>query len=411
MKKSIIAAGALSLLTLVGCSENATAGNEIEPNAVANNSSSSGTTPDEGSSSSNSNTEYTINFDEIYTFSTDVTGKEKVGLALISTYKEENAASASCTVKKQELTGIVKIHDGLITRAYSGKNLCATDVDEFVYMFKKTCANSLTDANKTIDSLVTGDNSFDFACVSGTDYMSIDEALGMFESIMSDNCKQLEIRATLDSLDSASAANTPAKIVFTDDNPDEIITINTAERTLANYTLQYAKPEELSFDSHVLAYSSNLSTDCFKAMDKYEENENGITLYNAPIMSIEKDVLPTCFPKTESVADFSRRSGSCKYYLVSSDDGAQPTGHVLSKVSKDTVETISIAPGGTCMQSFGFFTVYFLVEDCDGIISENTNIIRRGATSKRWACEEGNYSPSLDAISYGEWYSESLLEH
>jgi len=421
MKKSIIAAGALSLLTFVGCSDSNTAGNAVEPNAFAyNRSSSSNTSPV---------TDFTINFDEIFTFSTNATGKEQVGLALISTYKEENAAAATCTVKNQELTGIVKIKDNLITRAYSGNNLWAKNIDDFIYTLKKTCAYTLNDANKTIDSLVIRENSFDFACISGTDYMSIDEVLSTFESVMNANCKQLEIQDRLDSLDSAYIANTSEKIVFSDEDPNTEVVIDPNSRTLASYALQYAKPEELSFDSHVLAYNSNLSTDCFKAMGRYRETATNITFKEAPIMTVEKDVLPTCFPRTDSVADFSKRNPSCKYYLIGSNDAAQPTGHVLSKVSKETIETISINPGGTCAQNADYFTVHFLVEDCEGLISKKTTVINRGATSKRWKCEQKIFTPedstlskieranaqlnslrpTTSVISYGEWYNESLL--
>ncbi len=401
--------GALSLFALTACSDDKITGNSIDPNGIAENSSSS--SEDFIGSSSNDSHNIAIDFDKIYTFNTKATARRVIqDIVLVDTYEEENAASASCKAAEQELTGVVKINEGLITRAYSGRNL-KVDVNDMVYMFKKTCAFTLDAANKTIDSLKIQGDSFDFACVSGTDYMSINEALGSFESVMSSNCKKLEIQTVLDSLDSANAVNTPARVIFSDEDPNEKIILDSTSRTLASYALQYAKPEELFFDPHVMAYNSNLRKDCFTAMDRNKESNGIITINSEPIMPIEREAIPTCYPATSSIVDFTSRDESCKYYLVGSDDGAQPTGHVLSKITKDTIETISISPGGACMRTEAYFTVYFLIEDCEGLIDENTTIVHRGARSKRWKCEEGSYNPIPNVQSYGEWYSESLLQN
>ena len=412
MKKQIIAMVALSLFALTACSDDNTAGNAVEPNGIADLSSSS----EEASSSSSGNLLIDtpsirlpdeIDFEAINTFTTAPTERKKFGLVTVSTYKDENAASGSCTVGQQELSGIVKINDGLITRAYSGRNL-KVKVPDIVYMLKKTCAYTLDAANQTIDSLNVQGDSFDFACISGSDDMSIDDALGRFKNIMTSSCTQLDMQASLDSLDSARTANAPVPIIFSDEDPNEKIILDTTSRTLASYALQYAKPEELSFDPHVMAYNSNLRKDCFTAMDRYKESNGIITINSEPIMPIEREAIPACYPATSSIVDFTSRDESCKYYLVGVNDGAQPTGHVLSKVARDTIETINISPSGTCAQTCEYFTVYFLIEDCEDIINENTIVSHRGAKSSRWRCEETNPDQSINVRSYGEWYSEKL---
>lgn len=405
MKKLFIAAGALSLFTLCACSETETSGNTVEPNAVADLSSDS-----QSKNSSNSNAtpqSYSMDFKVISEFTTMPTDHMINDTIEVSTYGDENAASGSCTSGQQELTGVVRIKDSLITRAYSGKNL-KVDVDDLVYMFQKSCAHTYNDLMFIADTLTKTEDSFEYICVTESEYMSIDEVLGLFEGIMTTNCKELEIQDRLDSLDSAKAVNTTSIIEFSKEDTSTIV-LDTSLRTLEAYAFQYAKPEELSFDSHVMAYKSSLSTECFKAMGLYQEGDGFISMgLSGNLTPIERDALPTCFPKSDSAIGFLTREASCKYYIVSSDDGGQPTGHVLTKVTADTVETLGIGPGGTCVRTSAFFTVYFLVEDCEDLISENTVVKHSGAISERWKCEEDESSPSLNAISYGEWYKGNL---
>lgn len=404
MKKLFIPAVALSLLILSACSEDQSAGNVIDPNAIANNSSSSTENPVVSSTSTLDG--FVVNFDEIYKFTTEPTARKQYETYTVDTYGAENAASASCATKSgQELTGVIKIKDNFIIRAYSGRNLKA-GIDPLVYMFQKTCVHVFSDLDFTIDTLRVNGNNFDYVCITESEYMDIDETIFMFDAIMPSNCKELEIQDIYDSL----AALKPTIITFPEEDPDTI-SIDTTSRTLATYAAQYARPEDLSFDKHVMAYNSYLSNECFKAMDRFKESDISIRFDVAPIMSIERDDISTCFPTTASVGNFSKRDAACRYYIIGSDDGSQPTGHVLSKVTRDSIETINISPSGTCLQTCEYFTVYFLIEDCEDIINENTIVSHRGAKSSRWRCEEGNYHPTLDAKSYGEWYSESLLEN
>ncbi|MCQ2107680.1 MAG: hypothetical protein MJZ05_02835 [Fibrobacter sp.] len=407
MKKLFIPAVALSLLILSACSEDQSAGNVIDPNAIANNSSSSTENPVVSSTSTLDG--FVVNFDEIYKFTTEPTARKQYETYTVDTYGAENAASASCATKSgQELTGVIKIKDNFIIRAYSGRNLKA-GIDPLVYMFQKTCVHFYNDLDFTIDTLRVNGNNFDYVCITESEYMDIDETIFMFDAIMPSNCKELEIQDIYDSL----AALKPTIITFPEENLDTI-TIDTTSRTLENYAFQYARPEDLSFDKHVLIYSSNIEFNkkCFEAMGRYKELSNGNIIFDSErIMSIEKEAFPACFPETDSVVGFSKINTSCKYYLVQADDANQPTGHVLTKVSKDTIEVTNIHPSGVCIATNMFNAVHFLIEDCEGIFNENAAIKYNGAYSNRWSCDEEYNEPPINIKSYGEWYSESLLEN
>lgn len=387
MKKTIIAMGTLSLLALTACTDNNTAGNAIEPNAIA---------------------EATIDFQKIYTFSTGATASSLIqDIVSVDTYEEENAASASCEAAEQKLTGVTRIQDGLITRAYSGRNL-RVDVDNMVYMLKKTCAYTFDAANASIDSLITTADGFDFACVTTTDIMNIDEALFTFNDVMAVQCKVLKNKVKQDSQDSANAVNTPAAILLPREDPDTI-SIDTSSRTLSAYAAQFARPEDLSFDSHVVAYNGSIPL-----LEESTEQET-ISYANGQIRLISRDNIAKFYPLTDSIIDFSKRNISCKYYEVGASDYTQPTAHILTKVTRDTIETISIYRGYNndktllpCMVTNSISFVTFLIEDCEGIINENTVVSRRYAESGRWICGTSN---EYKVRAYGEWYNDSLLEN
>lgn len=379
--------GTLSLLALTACTDNNTAGNAIEPNAIA---------------------EATIDFQKIYTFSTEATASSLIqDIVSVDTYEEENAASASCEAAEQKLTGVTRIQDGLITRAYSGRNL-RVDVDNMVYMLKKTCAYTFDAANASIDSLITTADGFDFACVTTTDIMNIDEALFTFNDVMAVQCKVLKNKVKQDSQDSANAVNTPAAILLPRENPDTI-SIDTSSRTLSAYAAQLARPEDLSFDSHVVAYNGSIPL-----LEESTEQET-ISYANGQIRLISRDNIAKFYPLTDSIIDFSKRNISCKYYEVGASDYTQPTAHILTKVTRDTIETISIHRGYNndktllpCMVTNSISFVTFLIEDCEGIINENTVVSRRYAESGRWICGTSN---EYKVRAYGEWYNDSLLEN
>lgn len=415
MKKQIIAMGILNLLALTACTDNNTAGNAIEPNGIAENTSSSSVESAESSSGSLFNA--VIDFDQLYTFSTEATASSVIqDIVSVNTYEEENAASASCKAAEQELTGVTRIQDGLITRGFSGRNL-RVDVEKTIYYLKKACAYTYDAAIASIDSLITTTNGFDFACVTTTDIMNIDEALGLFNHVMATQCKLLEKKVKQDTQDSANAANREPIIEFPEEDPDTI-SIDTSSRTLSAYATQFARPEDLSFDSHVLAYNSNLNTECINAISTPVKTETYIPINTKAINFIEKEDISACFPTTDSIGKFSKKETSCKYYVINNSDSNQPTAHVLTKVAQDTITAMSIGRGFSKKQSelFGCAVtnmishahVIYLIEDCEGIINENTVVKNRYAQSSRWICGTSN---EYKVRAYGEWYSEALLDN
>lgn len=406
MKKSIIAAGALSLLTLVGCSDNNTAGNAVEPNAVAENSSSSKMPEDISSSTGSSNSNAfsssasveLMDMTEFFTFSTKPSNKAEANHLATEHYPDEDATDALCAVDAQWLRGVVRVEDNRIVRAFSGRNLKA-DVSDLIYTVKKSCFTDNGALIRTDTLLVDGDN-FDYVCITDNDEVVKSITLEIFDAAMEENCLQMK---TAEQLSSTGREEQHEVIILPAGDPSDKQVVDTTLRTLANYAAQYASPKDLNFDKHVMAYNGQGNLDC---LDSVESFNSGLDIF-----SIARENIKVCFPKTDSIIDFSKRSSSCKYYLARTFDTSQPTGHVLSKISSDTLEIYNITPAGTCITTNERFNVFFLIEDCEELIKPKVALVDYSARSSRWMCEEGSNSPSLDAISYGEWYSESLLEN
>jgi hypothetical protein len=199
-----------------------------------------------------------------------------------------------------------------------------------------------------------------------------------------------ESSSSVEAESSSSKKTTPQLI---DEYGNPITEIDTAKYTLSNYTAQFTDdPSELSFDSHVLAYNGN------------PQNMSGLK-----IKEISLDEVAQNFPLTAAVAGEIPLSENCKLFVIGTDDGGQPTGHVLSKITEGSIEITEVLPGGMCMQTAMFFTVAFLVKDCDGLLDENAEISYKRFTSKTWACETLG-SPTKKASAYGEWYRADLRE-
>ncbi|MCK9183718.1 MAG: hypothetical protein M0P13_12710, partial [Fibrobacteraceae bacterium] len=147
-------------------------------------------------------------------------------------------------------------------------------------------------------------------------------------------------------------------------------------------------------DSLVLAYNGN---GC-----KYIQSADSV-------LEITRDQIADCFPMTDSLMKRQPQAKGCKYYLTGSDDGAQPTGHLLNKVSSEGIELTTVSTGGVCMRNQNFFTVAFLIEDCENLISEKTPVTENSYTSGTWKCEDGTYSPDLNVNAYGEWFNKKML--
>jgi hypothetical protein len=188
--------------------------------------------------------------------------------------------------------------------------------------------------------------------------------------------------------------------------PRDTTPIDTAAFTLDKYTAQFTDdPSELSFDEHVLAYNGGLPSTAYLDED-IEQNRSGI---NPFLKEINVSDIGNYFPMTAAIVGNRTPKENCKTFLVLSHDGAQPTGHVLSKISKGSIEISSVNPGGPCMQTAMYFPIAFLVEDCDGLLDENTELSYNRFTSKTWACETLG-SPTKKARAYGEWYRADLIK-
>lgn len=175
--------------------------------------------------------------------------------------------------------------------------------------------------------------------------------------------------------------------------------------TLDQYTAQFTDdPAELSFDSHVLAYNGQVPAKC-RTLDSGIDDSD----VKSSIVKIGKEQIADCFPMTADAMELSDGVESCDYYIIASPDGSQPTGHAITKVSKDEIEITSIHTGGMCMLSQAYFDIIFLIEDCDNLISESTKTTSKKFTSETWACEEGSYSPAKEAKAYGEWFRADLI--
>ena len=143
--------------------------------------------------------------------------------------------------------------------------------------------------------------------------------------------------------------------------PRDTTPIDTAAFTLDKYTAQFTdNPSELSFDEHVLAYNGGLPSTAYLDED-IEQNSTGI---NPFLKEISVSDIGNYFPMTAAIVGNRTPKENCKTFLVLSHDGGQPTGHVLSKISKGSIEISSVNPGGPCRQTAMYFPIAFLVEDC-----------------------------------------------
>lgn len=235
-------------------------------------------------------------------------------------------------------------------------------------------------------------------------------ALQEFENDAADACSELSKNAdsTSGQIEIPSSSSINAESSSSSTGADDSCTVNCVSSsskdtlveidenaTLSNYTAQFKDvPEKYLSDSLVLAYNGN---GC-----KYIRSVDSV-------LEITRNQIADCFPMTDSLMKTQSQSEDCKYYLAGSTDGAQPTGHILSNVSRENIELTTVSSGGYCMKDLNFFTVAFLIEDCHNLISEKTPITKSIYTSGTWKCESGTYSPSPDVKAYGEWFNEKLL--
>ena len=205
--------------------------------------------------------------------------------------------------------------------------------------------------------------------------------------------------------------------------------------SLENYVAQFTDdPNELSFDRHVLAYNGSFPM-IVVPQDSLDANPDVFFTEKSPIKEISVSQVARYFPNTAEVAGNRLNQENCKLYIVTSNDGAQPTGHVLTKVSQGQVELTEVSRGGIYPQTCAYFTIGYLVQDCEGLIDRNSQITYKGFTSRTWCGDvwktpdemsagdsldlnQSRYKPNpnctenahTDVSAYGEWFRADLAE-
>ena len=420
---------AAGLLALAACSDDSVSDAAIEPSTMANNSSSSVA----------NNSSASMNVPVWIAFSTKVTKVMNVDNVDISVYGEENGAEAGCTADGKSFEAKLKVNDGLVENSIEVKNFgssCDSVLAEFVascqsraLVFNGSNNKESCDEHGNVIAYCVDDravamtictNNVPGTCTTKPAKTTIDfnELFKDFSKFSGEVCNAISKGASSTTGRFTTPSSTSRDMSSSSTEPLDPDTLNviaiprdttpidTAAFTLDKYTAQFTDdPSELSFDEHVLAYNGGLPSTAYLDED-IEQNSTGI---NPFLKEINVSDIGNYFPMTAAIVGNRTPKESCKTFLVLSHDGGQPTGHVLSKISKGSIEISSVNPGGPCMQTAMFFPIAFLVEDCDGLLDENTEFSYNRFTSKTWACETLG-SPTKKARAYGEWYRADLIK-
>ena len=420
---------AAGLLALAACSDDSVSDAAIEPSTMANNSSSSVA----------NNSSASMNVPVRIAFSTKVTEVLNVDNADISVYGEENGAEAGCTADGKSFEAKLKVNDGLVENSIEVKNFgssCDSVLAEFVascesraLVFNGSNNKESCDEHGNVIAYCGDDravamtictNNVSGTCTTKPAKTTIDfnELFKDFSKFSGEVCNAISKGASSTTGRFTTPSSTSRDMSSSSTEPSDPDTLNviaiprdttpidTAAFTLDKYTAQFTDdPSELSFDEHVLAYNGGLPSTAYLDED-IEQNSTGI---NPFLKEINVSDIGNYFPMTAAIVGNRTPKENCKTFLVLSHDGGQPTGHVLSKISKGSIEISSVNPGGPCMQTAMFFPIAFLVEDCDGLLDENTEFSYNRFTSKTWACETLG-SPTKKARAYGEWYRADLIK-
>lgn len=350
----------------------------------------------------------------------------KIDGGRIAVLNDGTGARAECIADSSTLAMTIQISGSFAIFTLQG-NETAASCDSSYSAFKAGC---LEKSNSRFFSISDGckNGNFDAACrMSQVESDSISMLISYFSNVAADRCAEMAKDAQSstgkfespsssskqdDISSSSSSIDAPEICENCGANNNQEISIDSS-RTLENYILQYvSNAGQLSFDDRVIAYNGTASMAC---MD-YAYAKTGISptdmVRKSPLFQINQDDVSVCFPMTAKIMKEhpAENKEGCRYFMTMVDDGGQPMGHVLTSISDSSLQFTSISPGGKCKHNNNFFSVYFLVEDCDGSIgaTEPENI-RKPLSSEIWKCEDGSYSPSTNAISYGEWFKSSLL--
>lgn len=431
-KKITISAGAFALALLGACSDdNSTAGATVDPDVIAQDDSTSSTKP-----ASSSATQGNENGSTVIKFTSKPSSTIDLSNGSISVYDEENGASGECIADDKSYASMIQVREGDKQEVLMSLEIekISDNCDDLYKEFEIECESKKGDfteieknckkGNFSVQCHYTSDKSDSFksvydeffaktskACSELTE--GAESAYGRYETPSSASKGNEDVAPTSSSSDDPIDIP-PEDIDKYTQNPSDIGEVDVpstgiAVPTLSNYTAQFTDdPAELSFDSHVLAYKGRASCSAINDGESIIKTESEMDPH---IYAIAADKIGECFPATAEAAknvDYKFKE-SCNYYIATSSDGMQPTGHTITKVSKDAIEFTSVHTGGSCMLSLQFFDVMYLIEDCDNLISKSTKTTSKSFTSTTWACEEGSYSPSKEAAAYGEWFRDDLI--
>lgn len=202
---------------------------------------------------------------------------------------------------------------------------------------------------------------------------------------------------------SSSLVNSSSSVIVSSSSSFETVTSSSLS-TFSKFLAQFSASSEKAFayDSHVVAYNTNLSVKCKDAMVSYDEDGTSI-----PLKSISEEYIAECFPKTAPLIK-DKFSSDVKFYAVFIDMVESPIIFVLNKFSSDEIVVQYMYPGNSCHLMTSGPTVMFLVADTIVVNMEKNLIKGYKIETGSWNCDETGTLPK-DVQPYGEWYSDSLL--
>ena len=334
-----------------------------------------------------------------------------------------SGARAECTADSASIAMTIQISGSVAVTTLKAEGL-EQSCDSAFAEFKTNCDNK---SNSEFFTLSEGckEGAFDAACrVKAIESDSANILITYFSAIATNRCFEMSRNAqnstgrgvtpSSSSKGGESSSSSSAggrEPVSTLSPSDTAVTIK-YEQTLENYVLQYASSaDQLSFDEHVIAYNGLPSMNCIDFAE-LTLNVNTMEL-KSPLVKIEENDVSRCFPMTAKIMKnrLKEKNESCQYFITFVDGGGLLTGSVLSHVADGELEFTKVKPSGECAISNDvYFSVFFLIEDCKNeIMLTEPQVTHKTFESEFWKCEDGNYSPTPKADSYGEWFKESLL--
>ena len=340
----------------------------------------------------------------------------------------KTGSRAECTADSATFAMTIQIEDGASISTQQATGL-GNSCDSIYAAFKTSC----TDAPNSeflvhSDFTITGckDGAFKAVCIiNEIEDGSASALISDFSAVAAKRCSDMSKGAEsstgrYETPSSSSKKNegfsSSSSVIeedpITPQQPSDTVVTIDSSKTLENYVLQYASSaEQLSFDNHVIAYNGSPKWACIE----FTEQATGVSttdlIKNSPVIQINTSDIPTCFPMTAKLMSEHPTEKECRYFMTLSNDGTQPTGHVLSNITNDELEFTSAYPSGMCARTNMFQSVFFLIEDCNNEINPtDPQTTHKSLNSEIWKCEDGQASPSPIVYSYMEWFSGKLIK-